>query len=159
MYFILHHVIVIQLSLSHNHDSFFQTFYLFSYIRTDAHLIAWFSAGAFVILGFPISIYGILMHLTNYYQPNVQCYVVRILWMGEYFLCLVYTSLSFIFESSILTTSISYIHIIPKYTYTNQSPSTALNHGYVSDFTNLQSTLKHFETFTNPLSSTASYNS
>jgi len=48
---------------------------------TDAHLIAWFSAGAFVILGFPISIYGILMHLTNYYQPNIQCYVVRILWM------------------------------------------------------------------------------
>jgi hypothetical protein len=50
---------------------------------TDPHLIAFFSAGAFVILGFPISIYGILMHLTNYYQPNVQCYVVRILWMGE----------------------------------------------------------------------------
>lgn len=48
---------------------------------TDPHLIAWFSAGAFVILGFPISIYGILMHLTNYYQPNIQCYVVRILWM------------------------------------------------------------------------------
>lgn len=49
--------------------------------RTDPHLVAWFSAGAFVILGFPISIYGILMHLTNYYQPNIQCYVVRILWM------------------------------------------------------------------------------
>jgi len=51
---------------------------------TDPHLIAWFSAGAFVILGFPISIYGILMHLTNYYQPNIQCYVIRILWMGKY---------------------------------------------------------------------------
>lgn len=48
---------------------------------TEAHLVAWFSAGAFVILGFPISIYGILMHLANYYQPNIQCYVVRILWM------------------------------------------------------------------------------
>jgi len=48
---------------------------------TDPHLIAWFSAGAFVLLGFPISIYGIVMHLLNYYQPNVQCYVVRILWM------------------------------------------------------------------------------
>lgn len=47
----------------------------------EPHLIAWFSAGGFVILGFPISIYGILMHLTNYYQPNIQCYVVRILWM------------------------------------------------------------------------------
>lgn len=48
---------------------------------TDSHLIAWFSAGAFVILGFPISMCGIIMHLKNYYQPNVQCYVVRILWM------------------------------------------------------------------------------
>ena len=48
---------------------------------TDPHLIAWFSAGAFVLLGFPISMCGIFMHLTNYYQPNVQCYVVRILWM------------------------------------------------------------------------------
>ncbi|EED94496.1 predicted protein, partial [Thalassiosira pseudonana CCMP1335] len=47
----------------------------------DPHLIAWFSAGAFVLLGFPISMCGIFMHLTNYYQPNVQCYVVRILWM------------------------------------------------------------------------------
>jgi len=51
------------------------------YHGTEPHLVAWFSAGAFVILGFPISIYGILMHLANYYQPNVQCYVVRILWM------------------------------------------------------------------------------
>ena len=48
---------------------------------TDPHLIAWFSAGAFVLLGFPISIYGILSHLSNYYQPHIQCYVVRILWM------------------------------------------------------------------------------
>ena len=52
-----------------------------TYHRKEPHLIAWFSAGGFVILGFPISIYGILMHLTNYYQPNIQCYVVRILWM------------------------------------------------------------------------------
>ena len=48
---------------------------------TDPHLIAWFSAGAFVLLGFPISIYGIFMHLSNYNQPSIQCYVVRILWM------------------------------------------------------------------------------
>jgi len=33
---------------------------------TDPHLIAWFSAGAFVLLGFPISMYGIVMHLTHY---------------------------------------------------------------------------------------------
>ena len=47
----------------------------------EAHLIAWFSAGAFVIMGFPISMYGILGHLRNYESPGVQCYVVRILWM------------------------------------------------------------------------------
>jgi hypothetical protein len=49
--------------------------------RTDPHLIAWFSAGAFVLLGFPISIFGIVSHLRNYNEPNVQCYIVRILWM------------------------------------------------------------------------------
>jgi len=43
--------------------------------------VAWFSAGAFVILGFPISMYGIVSHLANYNQPIVQVYVVRILWM------------------------------------------------------------------------------
>jgi hypothetical protein len=48
---------------------------------TDPHLIAWFSAGAFVLLGFPISMVGIVGHLANYNQPHVQCYVVRILWM------------------------------------------------------------------------------
>lgn len=48
---------------------------------TDPHLIAWFSAGAFVLLGFPISMYGIVMHLANYNQPNIQMYIVRILWM------------------------------------------------------------------------------
>ena len=54
---------------------------LYIQFRTDPHLIAWFSAGAFVLLGFPISIYGIVSHLANYNEPNVQCYVVRILWM------------------------------------------------------------------------------
>jgi len=71
---------------------------------TDPHLVAWFSAGAFVILGFPISIYGILMHLTNYYQPNIQCYVVRILWMVpiysiESWLCLRYHEFAIYIET------------------------------------------------------------
>jgi hypothetical protein len=48
---------------------------------TDPHLIAWFSAGAFVLMGFPISMWGIVAHLANYNQPHVQVYVVRILWM------------------------------------------------------------------------------
>eukprot|EP00549_Striatella_unipunctata_P022416 CAMPEP_0118698552 /NCGR_PEP_ID=MMETSP0800-20121206/15277_1 /TAXON_ID=210618 ORGANISM="Striatella unipunctata, Strain CCMP2910" /NCGR_SAMPLE_ID=MMETSP0800 /ASSEMBLY_ACC=CAM_ASM_000638 /LENGTH=571 /DNA_ID=CAMNT_0006598411 /DNA_START=313 /DNA_END=2028 /DNA_ORIENTATION=- len=72
---------------------------------TKPHLIAWFSAGAFVLLGFPISIYGILMHLTNYYQPNVQCYVVRILWMVplysiESWLCLRYRTYAIYIETA-----------------------------------------------------------
>ena len=61
------------------------TFHISNFVRTDPHLIAWFSAGAFVLLGFPISIYGIIMHLSNYYQPHVQCYVVRILWMVPFY--------------------------------------------------------------------------
>lgn len=48
---------------------------------TDPHLIAWFSAGAFVLLGFPVSMWGIVGHLANYNQPSVQVYIVRILWM------------------------------------------------------------------------------
>lgn len=47
----------------------------------NPHQIAWFSAGAFVLLGFPISMYGIVSHLANYNQPQIQVYVVRILWM------------------------------------------------------------------------------
>jgi len=47
----------------------------------DPHLIFWNSAAAFVLIGFPISIYGIVMHLTNYNQPETQSYIVRILWM------------------------------------------------------------------------------
>jgi hypothetical protein len=48
---------------------------------TEPHLIAWFSAGAFVLLGFPISMWGIVGHLANYNQPHVQVYIVRILFM------------------------------------------------------------------------------
>jgi len=74
------------------------------YNGTDAHLIAWFSAGAFVLLGFPISMCGIIMHLKNYYQPNVQCYVVRILWMVpiysiESWLCLRFHEIAIYIET------------------------------------------------------------
>ena len=50
-------------------------------IRADPHLVAWFSAGGFVLLGFPISMWAIIKHLANYNQPHVQVYIVRILWM------------------------------------------------------------------------------
>ena len=47
---------------------------------SDDH-IAFYSAGAFVLLTVPISIREIIMHLRHYYMPNVQKFVVRILWM------------------------------------------------------------------------------
>jgi len=72
--------------------------------RTDPHLIAWFSAGAFVLVGFPISMYGIVMHLANYNEPKVQMYVVRILWMVpiysiESWLCLRYKDYAIYIET------------------------------------------------------------
>lgn len=48
-------------------------------------MILWNSAAAFVLIGFPISIYGIVMHLANYNQPETQNYIVRILWMVPIF--------------------------------------------------------------------------
>lgn len=51
----------------------------------EDHLILWNSAAAFVLIGFPISIYGIVMHLANYNQPETQNYIVRILWMVPIF--------------------------------------------------------------------------
>lgn len=70
----------------------------------DPHLIAWFSAGAFVLLGFPISIYGISTHLANYNKPDEQSYVVRILWMVpiysiESWLCLRYKDYAIYIET------------------------------------------------------------
>jgi len=61
----------------------------------EPYLIAWYSAGVFVLLGLPISLYGIIMHLTHYNQPHIQVYIVRILWMVpiysmESWLCLRY---------------------------------------------------------------------
>jgi hypothetical protein len=95
-------------SQSHLHPFLFLSHSLIGYIlymySTDPHLIAWFSAGAFVLLGFPISMYGIVMHLANYNQPNVQCYIVRILWMVplysiESWLCLRYKDYAIYIET------------------------------------------------------------
>jgi hypothetical protein len=57
------------------------TIIIIAIYSTDPHLIAWFSAGAFVLLGFPVSMWGILGHLMNYNAPHIQVYIVRILWM------------------------------------------------------------------------------
>lgn len=47
----------------------------------DKQLIGYFSAAGFVILTFPISIRLIILHLTHWYTPSIQKYVVRIIWM------------------------------------------------------------------------------
>lgn len=43
--------------------------------------LGWFSSGGFVLLTIPISLRLILMHLTHWYAPHIQKYVVRIIWM------------------------------------------------------------------------------
>ncbi|XP_068701919.1 transmembrane protein 184C-like [Montipora foliosa] len=49
--------------------------------RAQTHVEAWFVAGCFVFLTIPISVWGILQHLVNYTQPELQKRIVRILWM------------------------------------------------------------------------------
>ena len=52
------------------------------YTQSSApHLLAWFSAGAFVLATLPISLKGIYGHLAHYNNPRLQSCVVRILWM------------------------------------------------------------------------------
>mmetsp|Transcript_5141 Transcript_5141/g.8890 ORF Transcript_5141/g.8890 Transcript_5141/m.8890 type:complete len:461 (-) Transcript_5141:28-1410(-) len=42
---------------------------------------AFLIAGFFVVLTVPLSVHEIILHLTNWFMPDVQKYVVRILWM------------------------------------------------------------------------------
>eukprot|EP01038_Epipyxis_sp_PR26KG_P017202 gene17202-23701_t len=45
------------------------------------HLIGWFSSAGFVLLTIPISVRLIVSHLSHWYAPNIQKYIVRIIWM------------------------------------------------------------------------------
>lgn len=45
------------------------------------HFIGWFSGAGFVLLTIPISVGLIVQHLTNWNAPQIQKYVVRIIWM------------------------------------------------------------------------------
>jgi len=49
--------------------------------RKEKHIVAWYSAGIFVILAVLLSLYEIFMHLANYSKPEIQRYIIRILWM------------------------------------------------------------------------------
>jgi hypothetical protein len=43
--------------------------------------IAWFSSAGFVLLTIPLSVRAIINNLTHWHMPNIQKYVVRIIWM------------------------------------------------------------------------------
>jgi hypothetical protein len=69
------------------------------------HYIGWFSSAGFVLLTVPISVRLIVMHLTHWYSPNIQKYVVRIIWMVpiysvESWLALRFKSLSLYIETA-----------------------------------------------------------
>ncbi|MBN3287194.1 T184C protein, partial [Polyodon spathula] len=49
--------------------------------EVGTHTKAWFIAGIFVFMTIPISLWGILQHLVNYTQPELQKPIIRILWM------------------------------------------------------------------------------
>ena len=41
------------------------------------HVQAWFAGGIFVLCALPISFFGMLQHLVNYTQPNLQRHIIR----------------------------------------------------------------------------------
>ncbi|XP_041048615.1 transmembrane protein 184C [Carcharodon carcharias] len=49
--------------------------------EVGTHNKAWFTAGIFVFMTIPISLWGILQHLVHYTQPELQKPIIRILWM------------------------------------------------------------------------------
>jgi len=55
----------------------------------------YWTAGAFVLIAVPVSAHGIVQHLVNYYMPQVQKYVIRILFMVPIFSIQAWFSLFF----------------------------------------------------------------
>ncbi|KAL7535564.1 hypothetical protein ACHAXR_006576 [Thalassiosira sp. AJA248-18] len=55
----------------------------------------YWTAGAFVLIAVPVSVHGIVQHLVNYYMPQVQKYVIRILFMVPIFSIQAWFSLFF----------------------------------------------------------------
>ena len=47
--------------------------------------VLYWTSGAFVCVAVPVSVHGIVQHLVNFYMPQVQKYVVRILFMVPIF--------------------------------------------------------------------------
>ena len=48
---------------------------------SELHDVAWYIATVFVMLTLPLSAYEICQHLLHYHHPDIQKYIVRILWM------------------------------------------------------------------------------
>ena len=57
------------------------TYHAMIYDQARPDFAAFYSAGAFVLITLAMSTKLIYNHLTNWYMPDVQKYVVRILWM------------------------------------------------------------------------------
>ena len=41
------------------------------------HVQAWFVGGVFVMMALPISLWGIIQHVINYTNPDLQRYIIR----------------------------------------------------------------------------------
>lgn len=62
---------------------------------TERHIVAWAVAGVFVLLTVPISVHTIVQHLMHYHRPDIQKYIVRILWMVPLYAVESYLSLRY----------------------------------------------------------------
>eukprot|EP00039_Didymoeca_costata_P017871 m.331203 g.331203 ORF g.331203 m.331203 type:complete len:396 (-) comp16672_c0_seq1:335-1522(-) len=49
--------------------------------HAEPHVQAWFTAGVFVSLAVPITVWDVAQHLRHWANPALQTYVIRMLWM------------------------------------------------------------------------------
>jgi len=49
--------------------------------RYENNIIGWIIGAFFVVIAVPLTIYDIIMHISNYYKPDLQMHCVRILFM------------------------------------------------------------------------------
>eukprot|EP00949_MAST-11_sp_MAST-11-sp1_P001749 g1749.t1 len=48
---------------------------------SDPHILAWISAGVFVIASVPIAVHEIVMHMRFFTRPDLQRFIIRIIWL------------------------------------------------------------------------------
>lgn len=49
--------------------------------KYENNIIGWAIGGFFVVFSIPLTIYDIIMHMNNYFKPNLQLHCIRILFM------------------------------------------------------------------------------